>query len=155
MRIIDILRSKGSDVVTVDPRRTILEAIRMLVEHDIGALVVQEGGRPVGIVSERDVLRLAARGPEALAEVTVGEVMSTELITEEPGADLQHAMRLMTVRRVRHLPVTRNERLIGIVSIGDVVNALRSDTEETNRHLMAYISGAQVGVDPPEARPLG
>lgn len=141
MWISDILRSKGSDVVTVDPDRSVLEVVRTLVRHNIGAVVVEEGGRPIGILSERDVLRLAARGPDYLAFTRVANVMTTSLVTGHPSDDLRHVMNVMTEKRVRHLPVIDHGRLVGIVSIGDVVNRLRSETEETNRHLRAYIAG--------------
>lgn len=141
MRISDILRSKGSDVVTVGPDCTILEVVRTLVRHDIGATVVVEGGRPVGIVSERDVLRLTARGADGLAVLRAGSVMTRDLVTATPDDEVDRAMHLMTDHRVRHLPVLSDGELAGILSIGDVVNHLRSATEETNRHLMAYIQG--------------
>lgn len=141
MLVSHILRSKGSDVVTVGPDCTILEVIRTFVEHDIGATVVEEGGRPVGVVSERDILRLSARGPEQVLLLTARAVMTRDLVTCAPEDDLNRAMHLMTNHRVRHLPVLRGDRLRGIISIGDVVNTLRSEVEETNRHLMAYISG--------------
>ena len=142
MRISDILRTKGSDVVTIEPDRTVLEVIHTMVAHNIGATVVEEDGRPIGIVSERDILRLAASGPEQLAETHVADAMTRDLVTSKPTDDLNHVMNLMTTHRVRHLPICRNGRLVGIVSIGDVVNALRTATEETNRHLREYISGA-------------
>ena len=141
MRISDILRSKGSDVVTVSPDRTVLDVVQTLVDHNIGAVVVVEGGRPVGIVSERDILNLTARGPEQLAGTRAGSVMSRELVTSVLDDDLDRVMHLMTDNRVRHLPILEHGRLVGIVSIGDVVDKLRSEVEETNRHLMSYISG--------------
>lgn len=141
MRISDILRSKGSDVVTVSPDRTVLDVVQTLVDHRIGAVVVMEGGRPVGIVSERDILNLTARGPEQLAGTRARSVMSRDLVTSGPDDDLDRVMHLMTDHRVRHLPILERGRLVGIVSIGDIVNKLRSEVEETNRHLMSYISG--------------
>lgn len=141
MRISDVLRSKGSDVVTVGPDCAVLEVVRTLIEHNIGATVVVEGGQLVGILSERDILRLTARGPEALAHIPARAVMTRSVVTTTPDANLDEVMHLMTDHRVRHLPVLARRRLVGIVSIGDVVHNLRSETEETNRHLMAYISG--------------
>lgn len=141
MRISDILRSKGSNVVTVSPDCTVLQVVRTLVDHNIGAVVVVEGDRPIGIVSERDILKLTARGPERLAGTLAGSVMSRELVTSALDDDLDRVMHLMTDHRVRHLPILSHGRLVGIVSIGDVVNKVRSEVEETNRHLMSYISG--------------
>lgn len=141
MLISDILRSKGSHVVTVGPDCTILDLIRTLVEHNIGATVVEEGGRPIGIVSERDILRLTARGPTDLALIPARSLMTRDLVTSAPDDDLDRVMHLMTDHRVRHLPILDDGRLVGIVSIGDVVNRLRSEIEDTNRHLMSYIAG--------------
>jgi len=142
MLVSNILRSKGSRVITVGPDCTILELTRTFVEHNIGAAVVEEGGQVSGIVSERDVLRFMARGPDHVAwTVPVRAVMTTELVTSGPEAAVDRAMHLLTENRIRHLPVMRRGRLAGIVSIGDLVNSVRSEVEETNRHLMAYISG--------------
>lgn len=141
MRISDILRSKGSNVVTVGPDCTVIDVVQTLVDHNIGAVVVVEGDRPVGIVSERDILKLTARGPERLGGILAGSVMSRELVTSAMEDDLDHVMHLMTNHRVRHLPILSRGRLVGIVSIGDVVNTVRSEVEEMNRHLMSYISG--------------
>lgn len=141
MRISDVLRSKGSNVVTVDPDCTVLDVVRTLVDHNIGAVVVMEDDRPVGIVSERDILKLTAREPDRLAGVSARSIMTIDLVTSTLEDDLDRAMHLMTDNRVRHLPILSDGRLVGIVSIGDVVNRVRSEVEETNRHLMSYISG--------------
>ena len=141
MRISDVLRSKGSDVITTDPDRTLLEVVRTFVRHDIGATVVMEDGRPVGIVSERDILRLMARAHDALESTRARALMNRDLVTATPGDELDRVMHLMTDNRVRHLPILEDGRLVGIVSIGDVVHHLRSESEETNRHLMSYIAG--------------
>jgi CBS domain-containing protein len=141
MRISDVLRSKGSNVVTVDPDCTVLDVVRTLVDHNIGAVVVMEDDRPVGIVSERDILKLTAREPDRLAGVRARSIMTIDLVTSTLEDDLDRVMHLMTDNRVRHLPILSDGRLVGIVSIGDVVNRVRSEVEETNRHLMSYISG--------------
>lgn len=142
MTIEEILKKKGRDVVTVGADETVLEAVGRLVEHGIGSLVVTEDGAPVGIVTERDVLRLAARGPERLATTRVADAMTREMITTEPGAGVKAIMDVMTEERIRHLPVLDAGRLVGIVSIGDVVNACRASVENENRHLRRYIQGA-------------
>ena len=141
MRLSDILRAKGSDVVTIDPDRTALEATRMLVDHNIGAMVVIQEGAPVGIVSERDILRLTARAPQELDRTSVADIMTQDVVFAGEGDSLADAMESMTLRRIRHLPVTREDALVGIVSIGDVVNALRTEFEAENRHLKDYIAG--------------
>jgi len=141
MKISDILRSKGSTVVSVPSDCTVLDVVRTFVRHNIGAAVVMEGGRLVGIVSERDVLRLTATGSDGLCVMRVAMVMTRDLVTATSADEVDRAMHLMTDHRVRHLPILDDGNLVGIVSIGDVVNHLRSETEEMNRHLMAYING--------------
>ncbi|MFQ5679732.1 MAG: CBS domain-containing protein [Gemmatimonadota bacterium] len=142
MKIRDILSAKGHGVVTASPRETVLSAMRTLVEHNIGAVVIMEEGAIVGILSERDVLRLGARSPEALAETSVGEAMTRELVVGVPDDDVHYAMGVMTQNRVRHLPIVHDDRLEGIVSIGDLVNACRKAMEVENRYLRDYIQGA-------------
>ena len=141
MKIRDVLAHKGHEVVTIEPHRTVLEAVRTLVEHNIGSVVVTDGGRPAGILTERDVLRLTAGSAGALDDTTVADAMTRELITSRPDDEVHEIMAVMTERRIRHLPVVEEERLAGIVSIGDLVNACLRMTEEENQHLRAYIQG--------------
>lgn len=142
MHLSQILSHKGSDVITIRPGATVLEAIRTLVDHNIGALVVVQEGVPVGILSERDVLTFTATGSGVLADTRVGDLMTRELHTAGPRDTISHAMEVMTRRRIRHLPILDGGVLAGIVSIGDVVNALREETAEENDHLKAYIATA-------------
>ena len=141
MRIREIIQGKGGAVVTVDPDRTVLEAMQVLVQHRIGAVVVVRGQEIAGIMSERDVLRLGATAPAALENTPVRDVMTRDVIVALPDDDIQYAMEIMTKNRIRHLPVVENDRLAGMLSIGDVVNALRSHVESENRHLRGYIQG--------------
>lgn len=141
MRIRDILRTKGSEVISVSPDAPVLAAVRILSEHRIGALVVREGSGIEGIISERDVLNLVARDPSTVAETPVREVMSTDVIVAVAEDDLDYVMNIMTENRIRHLPILREQELAGIVSIGDVVNAMRRSMESENRHLKDYIQG--------------
>lgn len=140
MKVSDILRSKGPAVVTVHPDRPIQEALRMLVEHNIGAMVVFEGGLQ-GIISERDVLRFAATDLKRLESAHVRDLMTRDVITATPETDIQHVMDIMTERGIRHLPVLNEGSLCGMISIRDVVNAVRQNVENENQHLHAYISG--------------
>jgi CBS domain-containing protein len=142
MKLRDIMRSKGEDVVTIRPDAPVHEAMRLLVKHNIGALVVQDG-EIKGIFTERDLLRAGAEDLDRLARDRVRDLMTADVITIHPDADLQEVMRTMTERRIRHLPVVEDGALRGIVSIGDVVNALRRDKEEENQQLHAYISGVR------------
>ena len=142
MKIEEILRNKGHDVVTITESRTVLEAAQALVEHNIGGLVVIEGTHPTGILTERDILRLTARTPGELDSIPVGTVMTRELITTGPRDELTGVMQVMTENKIRHLPVLDGDRLIGIISIGDLVNACRVLAEEENSQLREYIQGA-------------
>lgn len=143
MRIRDILQSKGSNVVAVGPDQPILAAIRVLSEHRIGAVVVRggDGAGIVGILSERDILNLAAGDPRRLETARVEDVMTREVIVGDASDDLNHVMNVMTENRIRHLPIVSDGELEGIVSIGDVVNTVRRRVESENRHLMDYIHG--------------
>lgn len=129
MNIATILATKGDKVVTVRPDATIRDALRLLAEHNIGALVaVDEHGRPVGILSERDVVRSASRDERVFGR-TVGELMTRDVIVGAPRDELAAVGHTMVQRRIRHLPVIEGGRLVGIVSIGDVVKAQRDQLE--------------------------
>ena len=141
MRIREIVQTKGPFVVTVDPDRTVHDAMKVLVQHGIGAVIVMRGDEIAGILSERDVLRLGAASPPALQTTLVGDAMTRDLIVAVPDDDLEYAMDVMTRNRIRHLPIVENGRLAGMLSIGDVVNAVRSKAESENRHLRDYIQG--------------
>jgi CBS domain-containing protein len=141
MKIRDVLRLKGGDVVTVGPESTVLAAMRVLVAHNIGSVVVGEGDRIAGILTERDVLRLGAHDPALLSETTVGDAMTTDLVVGVPEDDLDYVMQVMTSNRIRHLPIVADGKLRGMVSIGDVVNAMRKTVEAENRYLRDYIQG--------------
>jgi CBS domain-containing protein len=141
MRVADILRSKGTHVVTVAPELSVHQAMRMLARHAIGALIVHDGAL-LGVLSERDVLRAGAEDLQSLASLRVDELMSSPVVTTTPEMAIREVMDTMTERRIRHLPVTDEKgALCGIVSIGDVVNALRDSIEMENKQLYAYIQG--------------
>ncbi len=142
MKIEEILRSKGHDVVTITESKSVLDAAQVLVDHNIGGLVVMDGERPTGILTERDILRLTARNPGELGSIQVGSVMTRELITARPEDQLAEMMDVMTESKIRHLPVMEGDRLTGIISIGDLVNACRVMAEEENSQLRQYIQGA-------------
>jgi len=140
MSVEAILKSKGSDVVTVAPGETVAHALSILEAHDIGALVVGSGSGAVeGIISERDIVRgLVQEGP-ALFGRKVGEVMTREVYTCEPDDSVADLMSQMTDRRIRHLPVVIDGRLRGIVSIGDVVKYRLGEMERETEALREYI----------------
>jgi CBS domain-containing protein len=140
MRIRDMLATKGPAVVTVAPWQTVRDAMNLLVQHRIGAVVVYDNCIR-GILSERDILRAAAADPRQLETTSVKDLMTKAVITLQPDAPIRSAMDVMTERRIRHLPIVEDGMLCGIISIGDVVHALRQSVEEENRHLYAYIYG--------------
>ncbi|MFD6159713.1 CBS domain-containing protein [Nocardia sp. NPDC060256] len=142
MRIAEILRRKGSDVATIAPDTTIRSLLATLAEHNIGAVVVSRDGEGiVGIISERDVVRnLHARGAELL-DTPVSEIMTTDVRTCAPDDEVDGLRNTMTEHRIRHLPVVDQSRLIGIVSIGDVVKSAISELATEKQHLVEYLQG--------------
>ena len=142
MRISDILRVKGSRVVTVQPGSDVTRLLSVLAEHKIGAVIVSaDGARVDGIVSERDVVRaLAARGAEILTG-PVSAIHTTQVHSVSPDASVEDVERLMTERRFRHVPVVENGVLHGVVSIGDVVKNRIDELETERSSLTGYITG--------------
>jgi len=151
MRIADILRQKGSGVVTIEADKTIHDAIGILNKHRIGAVVVtNQKGDVQGILSERDILRQCAEHCVRLANTTqtdddcpslVRDVMTTDLIIGIPDDEIRYVMGIMTKNKIRHLPILDNGKLVGIISIGDVVNASIDETDAENRMLTDYVHG--------------
>jgi CBS domain-containing protein len=141
MRIADVLRTKGATVATVDPSATIEQLLNGLDKHNIGAMVVLgEDGTVVGIVSERDVVRRLHEYGSSLLMRSVAEIMTSEVFTCTPGDSVDSLTVLMTERRIRHVPVIDGEKLVGIVSIGDVVKSRIKKLEEDQQQLEAYIT---------------
>jgi CBS domain-containing protein len=141
MRIADVLRTKGSAVATVAPTATVTELIGELAAHNVGALPVIDGGRLVGIVSERDVVRRLHAGGPGLLDARVADIMTTEVTTCTPTEDVTDLAAVMTSRRFRHLPVVVEGELTGIVSIGDLVKARIDLLESERAQLQSYIAG--------------
>ena len=143
MEIGQLLRRKGHDVATIDGSRSVRDALTVLAERGIGALVVSGDGRAIdGILSERDVARgLNERGAGLLGD-PISSVMTPEVHTCTPHVQLTDLARLMTDERVRHVPVVDDDALVGIVSIGDVVKARLDELEEERRQLVDYIQTA-------------
>ena len=141
MRIGKLLDRKGHTVVTVRPDATIWEVMALLDRHSVGALVVsQDGRRPDGIISERDIVRqLHARGP-AVLDGPVADLMVKEVLTAGPDDEVESLMGVMTTNRIRHVPVLRDGGLVGIVSIGDVVKQRVDSLQDDNRALHDYIN---------------
>ena len=142
MRITDVLRGKGTNVVTVRPDSPVTELLDLLAHHGVGALVVSTDGETVeGIVSERDVVRRLQRDGADMLACPVSEIMTAEVATAEPDVHLDDLMRLMTEGRFRHVPVLVDGELSGLVSIGDVVKHRIDELQSERDQLTAYITG--------------
>ncbi len=144
MRLQDILSVKGTTVLTTSPQTSLAEAVRQMVEHNVGSMLVCErdvalGERLVGIVTERDMLRCFAAGKCDLTLLSVAEVMTTRLITACPNDSATDLMGVMTTNRIRHVPVMNGERLVGMVSIGDLLKAQHDHLVAENQFMREYI----------------
>ena len=141
MKVKDLLAVKGSEVATISQERSVADALAVLKERGIGALVVTGSTPPlVGIFSERDAVRaLASRGAEALGE-TVSQIMSKDVLSCDESTSVTTLMGLMTERRIRHSPVVQEGRLAGMISIGDVVKARFDELEHEKKDLLDYVS---------------
>ncbi len=140
MKVSDIVRSKGAEVVTLEPSATVADAVKMLAELSFGALIVSADGTHVdGILSERDIVRSLNREGDTLTTV-VTEIMTPDVVSCAMTDDIADLMLLMTDRRIRHLPVLADDEMVGLVSIGDVVKARLSQLEDERRHLEDYIT---------------
>jgi CBS domain-containing protein len=137
----DILRSKGHEVWSVKPTDTVLEALGVMAEHDIGAVLVLDGDRLVGVLSERDYARKVVLAGRSSKDSQVKDVMTPHVICVAPNRSIDECMALMTNKRLRHLPVIDHKRVIGIVSIGDLVKATIDDQQFTITQLQSYIAG--------------
>jgi CBS domain-containing protein len=144
MRISDVLRVKGTGVVTVTPDTRVRRLLAVLAEHQIGAVVVSHDGAAVdGIASERDIVRALARRGAAVMSEPVTRIYTAEVHTVTPQTSIEDVMRMMTERRVRHAPVVAEGRLQGIVSIGDVVKIRIGELETERTALTNYITGSR------------
>ena len=138
-----LLDGKGRDVVAIAPDEPVLDAIQRMADHHIGAVLVMRGGELVGILSERDYARKVMLLGKTSRETLVSEIMTTTVVTVEPTWTADQCMALMTDRRVRHLPVVQEGRLVGIVSIGDVVRAVVDEQQFTIASLESYITSGR------------
>ncbi|HEX8584088.1 MAG TPA: CBS domain-containing protein [Allosphingosinicella sp.] len=142
MTIAAILDAKGRSVVTVDAAAPVRDAVRLLAEHRIGAVVVMEGETVAGILSERDLVYCIAREGAAALDLPAARMMTAPVITVEPSVNALAALSNMSKRRIRHLPVVEGEKLAGLVSIGDLVAWRIRKIEDEAEAMRAYIQGA-------------
>jgi CBS domain-containing protein len=137
-----LLAIKGQVVHTIDKTATVFDAIGKMVSHNIGGLVVMDGTVPIGMLTERDYLRKIALQGRSSRTTLVKEVMAGPLVSVELDTEVEECMALMTKQRIRHLPVFDGRRMVGVVSIGDIVKHLASDRKVQIEQLTAYIQGA-------------
>jgi len=140
-RVKRILENKGSDIWSVGPNQTVYEAIHLLAEKGIGALVVIDGEQLVGIFSERDYARQIILKGRSSENTLVKDVMSRTVVTARSSQQIQECMELMTEKRIRHLPIVDDKKLVGMISIGDLVRAIIAEQQSTIGDLEKYISG--------------
>lgn len=140
MKISDVLRSKGTAVVSIGPDETVRQLLDTLARHRVGALIVSSEGMMHGIVSERDVVRRLHTDGDGVLDGPVRAIMTTVLHTADPQDTVDALMRLMTAKRVRHLPVLDDGEMVGIVSIGDLVNQCITELRIERDQLTAYIN---------------
>ena len=136
-----ILDAKGSDVWSITPEATVLEAIKLMAEKEVGALLVMTGEKPVGIVSERDYARKVILKGRSSKKTPIQDIMTTNVIYASPDQSIEECMALMTGKRIRHLPIMDGKRLCGMLSIGDLVKAVIAEQKSVISELERYISG--------------
>jgi len=134
-----LLESKGPRLVTIAPRASVFDALRLMADTDVGAVVVVDDGRVVGMLSERDYARKVILHHKSSREIDVSDIMTDRVISVSPDQTLDECMALMTSHRIRHLPVLDGDRLIGVLSIGDLVKATISEQDFTIKKLEHYI----------------
>lgn len=136
-----VLKHKPTQIWSISPDRTVFEAIQAMAEKNIGALLVTDSGKLVGVVSERDYTRKVALKGRSSKETAVREIISTPVVTATPSHTVEESLRLMTDHRVRHLPVLDGDRIMGVVSIGDLVNWVISAQDVAIKQMENYIAG--------------
>jgi CBS domain-containing protein len=140
--ISSVLKNKGRQVYTIGPSTSVYDALATMAQHEIGALLVVDGERLAGLVSERDYARKVILQGRSSRDTAVSEIMTPDLITVTPSDTVDHCMKLMTDERIRHLPVLQGGQIVGIVSLGDLVKWVIDAQEAEIQHLQAYIAGS-------------
>jgi CBS domain-containing protein len=136
-----LLESKGHDVWSVSPDTSVLEAIKKMADKRIGALLVLDRGKPVGIVSERDYARKVILQGRSSQETPVKDIMTTRVVCARPDLNVEECMAIMTDKRIRHLPVMEGDEVLGMISIGDLVKAIIAEQQFLINQLERYITG--------------
>jgi CBS domain-containing protein len=136
-----LLVIKGDYIWSIKPEASVFEALRLMADKDVGALLVMDGEKMVGILSERDYARKVVLLGKVSREIQVSEIMTPKVFTVHPDQTIEECMEMMTAKRVRHLPVVENDRVLGMISIGDVVRDIIYRQRETIKGLEKYVSG--------------
>ena len=139
--ISEILNRKGAAAWSISPDATVFEAIQLMADKNVGAVLVTENGKLVGIISERDYTRKVVLKGKASKTTAVREVLSSQIIHVSPSHTVEECMRLMTDHHIRHLPVLEGDKIVGVISIGDLVNWIISAQHTTISQLQTYITG--------------
>lgn len=134
-----LLQSKGSAVYSVTPEASVFDALRLMADKNIGALLVLSGGKLSGIMSERDYARKVILHGKSSHDMPVREIMSEKVVTVQPEQTVEDCMALMTGKRIRHLPVVNGDKVVGLLSIGDLVKEVIAEQEQTIKQLESYI----------------
>src|SRR5688500_16083691 len=134
-----LIDAKGGQVWSIAPDATVFEALKLMAQKDVGALLVMEGTRLAGIMSERDYARKVILQGKSSQDMAVRDIMTADVVKIDPSRTVEECMSLMTQRRIRHLPVCEGEKLVGVLSIGDLVKEVIAEQEQTIKQLEAYI----------------
>ena len=139
--VLELLKKRGPDTWSLQPQDTVFDALKVLADHNIGALMVLDGGKLVGVFSERDYTRKIALAGKSSKETRVQDIMTTKCITVSPQVRTRDALALMSQKGIRHLPVVEGDTVLGMISICDIMFDIIADHEMTIRHLEHYIAG--------------
>ncbi len=137
----DVLRAKGNRVFELGPDATVYEAVKLMSKRGVGALMITEGSKLVGVISERDYARKVILKGLSSKKIRVREIMTSKVISASPEENVEHCMGLMTEKRFRHLPIMMGEQLLGVISMGDIVKSIMTDQKNTIVELERYIRG--------------
>ena len=145
LKIRDLLKVKGNQVWSITPETSVLEALQLMTEKQVGALLVLDGEKIAGIISERDFVHGVAEKERCIVNTTIFEYMTPKVITVSPDQTVEDCMQLMTKEHIRHLPVVENGKLVGMISIGDIVKEIISSEKSRADALENYIEGRGYG----------
>jgi CBS domain-containing protein len=136
-----LLQNKGFDILSIDANESVLKALEIMAEHGIGSLLVMDGDKVAGLFSERDYARSIILKGRTSKDTRVKEIMTSQVVVVTPEQSIEECMAIMTEKRVRHLPVMKDDKLVGIISIGDLVKAIIEEQQFMIEQLVSYING--------------